>query len=367
MTAAAAGGDTALLPPPLLLSLGEVAGAPPEPVAYDVAAAIARGSVRYGPPEGLPPVRDAVAQNLGVETDEIVMTAGASGGLLAFLLMYSTPGGNILTPDPGYPGYAGLARRLGLQSRHYRLAPGLDAVDIDDVERGMDAGTAAVVVTSPGNPTGRSIDAANLLAVAAAAARRDVPLVVDQAYGDLAIEPAVHPRELWEVHPGAVVLRSYSKTFCLSGFRAGAVVTPSALAPQLASAHYGAVMTASTAGQWAVLSCLSHNAAPYLDAVRDRLRRRAEAARRALAWEAQKLDEAGPGSTTSVTADLGVFAWVRTSRPAARVAEELWQQDRIAVLPGAACGPSGSHHLRILADIDSEALARVADALRARR
>lgn len=362
MTTAAAHVDTDALPPPLLLSLGEVAGAPPETVAYDVAAAIARGSVRYGPPEGLTAVRDAVAQSLGVRTDEIAMTTGASGALLALLMLRAAPGGNILVPDPGYPGYTGLARRLGLTSRHYRLSAGFRAVDIDDVERGMDSGTAAVIVTSPGNPTGRPIDADNLLVVAAATARRGVPLVVDQAYADLVDEPTMHPRDLWEVHPGAVILRSYSKAFCLSGFRAGAVVAPAALVPQLVGAHFAAVMSAPTIGQLAVLSCLTHGPEPYLEAVRNRLRRRAEDAAQTLAWKSPHHD-----TEPSVTADLGVFAWVRTSRPAVSVAEELWNRHRIAVLPGAACGPSGSHHLRILVDVDAESLTRVADALRAGR
>lgn len=335
---------------PLVLTLGEVSGAPPEHVVRAVAASLITNTARYTPPAGLPAVRAAVAASLDVEAGNVVMTTGASGAYLAFLTRFGRPGGNILLPDPGYPAYAGLARRMGLQPRYYRLEDGLDDIDPDAVRALVDADTIAVVVVSPGNPTGHVIPHSVITAVAE---RSGVPMVVDEVYLDLTTHQGVDPEILWATHPDSVVFKSYSKSFSLSGLRIGALVAHSDRAAELASAHFAAVMSAPTTGQVAVLSCLDNDPHAYLDAVRARLRGRALAAHEVLG--------SVPGCEVA-SGDLGVFAWVRVGR-SAEVADALWRRHRIAVSPGRPFGPSGEEYLRILIDVEPTALARVAGAL----
>lgn len=351
--------NTTMVQSELILTLGEVGGPPPEVVARAVAGAVLRDLVRYTPPAGLPQVRQAVADWLptqaAVGPENVVMTCGASGGLLAYLMHRARPGSTILLPDPCYPAYIGLARRLGIETQFYPLAGGLDDIDAGVLADLITGRTLAVVVISPGNPTGRQIPVETVDEVARLAGERGVPLVVDEVYADLTGQQQVDPHRLWAAHRASIVLKSFSKCFALSGFRIGATIATADLVEPIAAAHFSAVMNAPTVGQLAALACLQTDTRDYLDDVRRRLRGRAAAAEAAFATVTGC--EVGP-------IDLGVFAWVKVNDEPAAVVERLWSRHRIAVLDGASFGPSGREHLRIFIDIEPRSLDRTVTALR---
>ena len=194
-----------------------------------------------------------------------------------------------------------------------------------------------------------------MLATAELVASAGVPILVDEVYQDLTTHPRVDLNALWTASPGSVVLRSYSKSFALSGLRIGALIAREDRTDELAAAHFAAVMSAPAPGQLAVLACLTNGCAEYLGQVRKRLRERARAADTALG--------SVPGCRVE-SGDLGVFSWLRVGSGAA-VTDSLWRRHRIAVSPGTQFGPSGAQYIRALVDIEPDSLTRLTDALRA--
>ncbi len=167
--------------------------------------------------------RDAVATALGVPDPAAVALVPGSEAAIRRLPELLPPG-EVDVLWPTYGTHADAWARAG----HRVQRRAADA---------LGQGTAPVrVLANPNNPDGRVVDAATLRAWARSCAARGGLLVVDEAFADL--QPA-HSLAPEAAELGAVVLRSFGKTYGLPGLRAGAVVAPPALARRLAG-HLGA-------------------------------------------------------------------------------------------------------------------------------
>jgi aspartate/methionine/tyrosine aminotransferase len=213
------------------MEIGEPDFTAPEPVVEAGVRALRDGRTAYTATLGLPALREAIAahywEKFGakVQASRIAITAGASGGLLTVAALYVDAGDEILVPDPGYPGYRhfvrafeGLARPLAVGARE-GFQPTLDMVRAAWGPR-----TKGLLLGSPSNPTGTLIDRNELRRIAGFIAERGGVMLVDEIYQGL-----VYGTEPWTAldFPGEVVLvNSFSKYFCMTGWRLGWVVLP---------------------------------------------------------------------------------------------------------------------------------------------
>ena len=214
------------------LEVGQPAAPAPMVARRAAAAAIEAGQVGYTAALGIPALRARIARHYAethrveVDPERIVVTNGSSGGfLLAFLALFE-PGDRVAIAAPGYPPYRHVLSALGCE-------PVLIETRAEDrhaltPERLMEAHRArplkGVLVASPANPTGTMMDRAALTALHACARELGLAFISDEIYHGLDYAfPAVSAVEIGD---DVTVINSFSKYFCMTGWRVGWMVVP---------------------------------------------------------------------------------------------------------------------------------------------
>jgi aspartate/methionine/tyrosine aminotransferase len=161
---------------------------------------------------------------VSVEPEQIVLTCGASPALLLSLISTFEPGDRVALARPGYVAYRNTLRALrmvpvelecGADSRYQLTAAAIEA---------LDPPPAGVIVASPANPTGTIITATELEAIARVCRERHIRILSDEIYHRLSYgEPA---RSMIEFEPNAQIVNSFSKYYCMTGWRLGWLLAP---------------------------------------------------------------------------------------------------------------------------------------------
>ena len=255
------------------MEIGEPDFPTAEPVVEAGRRALAEGHTGYLPAAGLPALREAIAghyaarHGVAVDPGRILITPGASGALVVALALLADPGRNVLLPDPGYPCNRNFVEMVDAEPRavrvdagtNYQLTAGLAAAACDDR-------TAAMLVGSPGNPTGTLASAADLEGLAELAHTRGIGLVVDEIYHGLHYgEP---PAQALIHAPDAIVVNSFSKYFGMTGWRLGWMVLPPDWVPVAEKLMQNLFISASTPAQHAALACFTPAAEAIFEARR---------------------------------------------------------------------------------------------------
>jgi len=355
----------------LHMEIGEPDFTAPDAVVEAGVRALRGGLTAYTATLGLPALREAIADFYAlrfgerVDAARIVVTTGASGGLLLALAAYVDPGDEMLVPDPGYPGYRhfvrafeGIARALPV-SAQTAFQPTLPLV-----RAAWRAQTKGLVLGSPSNPTGTLVPREELVRIAAFVAERGGVLIVDEIYQGLVYgEPPASALGL----PGEVVLvNSFSKYFCMTGWRLGWLVLPEARVRDVEKLAQHFTICAPSAAQHAALAAFE----PATLQVLEERRREFERRRDFLVPALERAGLAVPARPTGafyVYTDCAAFGSV-----AKRFALEMLEEAGVAATPGLDFGANGTQHClrfaytRGLADLE-EAAARIARFCAARR
>ena len=217
------------------MEVGQPAAAAPKPAIEAAAAALRGGRIDYTSALGIASLRQRIAGHYretygcSVDADRIVITTGSSGAfILAFLAMFE-PGDRVAVTIPGYPPYRHILTALGCEpvlietsgeTRHALTGEALLAAH-------RKAPLKGVLVGSPANPTGTMMSREALTGLMAAAEDAGIRFISDEIYHGLDYAfPAVTAAEL---SPHALVINSFSKYFCMTGWRVGWMVVPEPL------------------------------------------------------------------------------------------------------------------------------------------
>jgi aspartate/methionine/tyrosine aminotransferase len=203
--------------------------------ALDAARRALAGRIAYTEALGIPSLRARIARHYreqyGFDLDpgRVIVTTGSSGGfLLAFLAMFEA-GARVGIANPGYPPYRHILTALGCEpvlietGEHTRWAVTPEALRAAHAKTKLDG----LLVASPANPTGTMMDAAALGALIATAEELGIRFISDEIYHGLDYTfPAVTALQLSD---SATVINSFSKYFCMTGWRIGWMVAPEPL------------------------------------------------------------------------------------------------------------------------------------------
>ncbi len=217
------------------MEVGQPAAGAPKTAIAAAHAALEAGRIDYTSALGIPSLRERIARHYRdaygcvVSPERIVVTTGSSGGfILAFLSMFE-PGDRVAVTVPGYPPYRHILTALGCEpvliettneTRHALTGEALLAAH-------RKAPLKGVLVGSPANPTGTMMSREALSGLIAAAEDAGIRFVSDEIYHGLDYAfPAVTAAELSQ---HAVVINSFSKYFCMTGWRVGWMVVPDIL------------------------------------------------------------------------------------------------------------------------------------------
>ena len=284
------------------------------------------GLHRYAPPQGWPPLLDAlverarVDEGLAVERDQILVSAGATGGLAAVIGATLAPGEELLVLGPHWPLIVGITRAFRGEPV---VVPFIGVVDgpeavAEQLDRFRSRRTVGLYVSSPNNPTGRVLSRATLEALAEWARREDLWLFSDEVY-----ERYVYRGEHVPVRPLApertFSVRSFSKAYGMAGNRCGYVVGPARAMAEARKIVTHTFYCAPRAAQVAALRVLGDAGDAWVAHARERYGELGRAAASRLGVEppegstflfldvAPHLDERGLGGFLGDAADRGLF------------------------------------------------------------
>ncbi|MCK1334136.1 aminotransferase class I/II-fold pyridoxal phosphate-dependent enzyme [Bradyrhizobium sp. CW9] len=217
------------------MEVGQPAAGAPKTAIAAAHVALEAGRIDYTSALGIPSLRERIARHYrdaygcDVSPERVVVTTGSSGGfILAFLAMFE-PGDRVAVTVPGYPPYRHILTALGCEpvliettneTRHALTGEALLAAH-------RKAPLKGVLVGSPANPTGTMMSREALAGLIAAAEDAGIRFISDEIYHGLDYAfPAVTAAALSD---HALVINSFSKYFCMTGWRVGWMVVPEIL------------------------------------------------------------------------------------------------------------------------------------------
>ncbi|MDB5625258.1 MAG: aminotransferase [Tardiphaga sp.] len=217
------------------MEVGQPAASAPATALAAAQAALVAGRIDYTSALGMPSLRARIARHYRetygchVDPERIIVTTGSSGAfVLAFLAMFE-PGDRVAITSPGYPPYRHILTALGCEpvliethseTRHALTGEMLLAAHRKTPLKG-------VLIASPANPTGTMMSREALTGLMTAAESEGIRFISDEIYHGLDYAfPAVTAAEL---SSDALVINSFSKYFCMTGWRAGWMVVPESL------------------------------------------------------------------------------------------------------------------------------------------
>ena len=203
--------------------------------------ALEDGWTHYGPSQGYPELRQAIAEQVSssrgirVTPEQIVVVPGAKPILFFTMLALLEPGDEVLYPNPGFPIYESMIRYLGAQPRPLRLSEARGfSLDLNSLADLLSDRTRLLILNSPHNPTGGVIAEEDLREIARLCASRDLVVLSDEVYSQILYEGRHCSIASF---PGmaekTVIVDGFSKTYAMTGWRLGYGVMPPELAQQV--------------------------------------------------------------------------------------------------------------------------------------
>jgi aspartate/methionine/tyrosine aminotransferase len=320
------------------MEIGEPDFTAPAPVVEAGVRAMRDGRTAYTATLGLVSLREAIAAHyrmrfaVEVDPERIAITSGASGGLLTVTALYVDAGDEILVPDPGYPGYRHFVRAFEGVAKTLPVSAADDfQPTLEMVRAAWGPRTKGLLLGSPSNPTGTLIKKSELLKIANFIAERHGVLFVDEIYQGL-----VYGMEPWTAFglPGEVVLiNSFSKYFCMTGWRLGWVVLPAGALRGFEKLAQHLFISAPAAAQHAAITAFDAETLSILEQRRKEFARRRD-------FLVPQLKKAGlaipaePHGAFYVYADCGGDARAFT--------RNLLEKEAVAATPGVDFGANGT-------------------------
>ncbi|WP_018465932.1 pyridoxal phosphate-dependent aminotransferase [Calidithermus timidus] len=307
------------------INLGQGFPSNPPPAFLLEAARKAVGKVdQYTPPFGLPSLREALAEDLGVSPEDIVITAGATEALSSLADSLYGEGDEVVMLEPYFDAY--LPQTLMVGARPVlvpmRLTDGWE-LDLEALERAITPRTRALLINSPYNPTGSIFSREELEAIVALARKHELWIISDEVYDELYF--GAPPTPLRTLAPERVfTVGSAGKRLEATGWRIGWIVTPPGLAPAVTGMRQWSSFCSAAPLQAAVAQALPvARAEGFYQQLRESYRQRKDLLAQGL--QAMGLEVFEPAGTYFLTARMPGLS-----------AESLVQQAKVALIPGSA-------------------------------
>ncbi|MCO5163408.1 MAG: aminotransferase class I/II-fold pyridoxal phosphate-dependent enzyme [Mesorhizobium sp.] len=256
------------------MAVGQPSGPAPAAVRTAATRALVDGRIGYTDALGTTPLREAIATHyadqygIAVPPGRVVVTTGSSAAFnLAFLAMFD-PGDRVAITSPGYPAYRNILAALGLDVVEIELGDaGYLTADLLK-EAHANSPLAGVLFASPANPTGAVIPADELAWIIEAARALGISVISDEIYHRLSYAaPDVTALGLGD---DMVVINSFSKYYCMTGWRIGWMIVPDELVRPIERLQQSLYISAPELSQ--IGACEAFGATAELESIKDTYR-----------------------------------------------------------------------------------------------
>lgn len=309
--------------------------------------AIRDGHTAYTANAGLLELREEISNYLHrrfqVEyqpKDQIIVTVGASQSLdLAFRAILN-PGDEVLVIEPAFVSYTALVTMAGgVPIRVQTSADNGFKVTPEQLEEVITNKTKAILLCSPNNPTGTSLNKDELIAIASVVEKHDLLVVSDEIYSELTYDQEFTSfASIPGMYQRTILVNGFSKGFAMTGWRLGFLAAPQELINVMIKIYQFTTMCAPTMLQMGAIEAL-RNSSDQVEKMRQHYWRRRN-------LTVQSLNQIGLECHTPGGA-FYVFPSIKKSGlTSEEFAQGLLQQEKVAVVPGNAFGASGEGYIR---------------------
>lgn len=322
------------------LEVGEPDFGTPQPILDAAQHALQDQLTHYAPALGLPELRQAIANyyqqryQLSINPERVVVTPGASGGLLLVFALLCNPGENILMSDPGYPCNRQFLRLMEAEA----LSVPVDASNGYQITEALldeywQPNSRGVLLASPSNPTGTLASREQLQSISDGVKQRDGFLIVDEIYDGLTYDQ--DPVSILELDDQAYVVNSFSKYFGMTGWRLGWVIAPENAVSGLEKLVQNLFIAAPTLAQQAAVAAFQPECIELLESRKTELKSRRDFLLPQLQGLGFKVDAPSDGAFY-IYANIEKF-----SNNSEAFCLKLLEEQGIAITPGI---DFGTHH-----------------------
>lgn len=244
------------------MEVGQPSASPPRAVIEAAKSALDRDKIGYTNANGIPALRERIARHyrdtygVSVSADRVVVTTGSSAGFVLSFLAAFEPGDRVALPMPGYPAYKNILAALDLglaeieTTQKTRWAP-----DLSDIRRLADDKSnpiSGLLVASPANPTGTMLSPDALRRTAELCRQTETWFISDEIYHGLVY--GLDQACALQYSDDAIVINSFSKYFCMTGWRIGWMIVPERLLRAVECLAQNLYISAPTLSQFAALA-----------------------------------------------------------------------------------------------------------------
>jgi aminotransferase len=335
------------------LGVGEPDFVTPWHVRERVFYSLEQGRTSYTSNWGLMELRKETAKYLkdrfavSYSADEIMITVGVSEAVDIALRTILNEGDEVILPEPTYVCYRPLAELAGAKA--VAVSNPSFKITADDIEKAVTSKSRVIILSYPSNPTGYTIDRAEIEKIAEIARKHDLWIISDEIYGELTYE-----KEHFSIAavPGmkdrVILMNGFSKAFAMTGWRLGYIAASNDFLAQAVKIHQYAALCAPIMAQYAAIESLQRGM-PEMEEMKKSYWRR-----RNYMFEA--LNKIG----MTVDRPEGAF-YIFPSIECSKLSSEefalgLLEKQRVAVIPGDVFGLGGEGRVRICYAIDFELL-----------
>jgi len=334
--------------PVLFLTVGDPDFDTPIGIVESAITALMAGRTRYSPVAGESGLRAAVARDHSLRTssvvgvDNVTIFPGAQNALFNVVQVIAEEGDDIIVVEPHYATYTGVIAAAGANAVVVATSfkNGFQ-VDPAAISKAVSSRTRAVLINSPGNPTGAVLSSETVSGIFDVCARNDLWLISDEVYSDYVYEgDYISAADIVGDYDRLVIVNSVSKRLAMTGWRIGWSITPRDMASRLeilsTAQLFGTPQFAQDAAAWA----LSHNH-PEVACMREAYRMRRDFVIGAIKQVPM---------LSAVEPQGGMFVLIRVdeiSRDGSEFAHALLEEEAVAVVPGIGFGPSAAPYVRV--------------------
>lgn len=324
------------------------------------------GYTKYTPNAGIAPLREALSDKVrtrnGIEAapDQIIVTTGAVTGIYSSIAALVNPGEEILVADPAWPNYSLMMRLLGVEPAVFPLRPEDGLIPrAAEIEPHITERTTALILNSPGNPTGAATPPDVLAELLDLARQYDLWVLSDEVYDEIWFEEPPTSMSSLDGDGRVITFFSFSKTYAMTGWRVGYMVTPPGITSYIIKAQEPITSCVNAPAQKGAIAALTgpqHIVTEMRHAYHERRDQVLET------LEPAGIPHVRPQGAFYLLADITGSGLSDTE-----FSKRLVLQRGVAVVPGSTFGPNSGAFVRIsfaaAPDLLAEGVRRLADAV----
>ncbi len=319
----------------------------PKPL-LDYAKKMIDKATHYSDPRGMKELREAIIKKvkkenkINADIDRVLVTCGSQEALFSAILTSIDPTEQIIMTSPGYAGYRPVVELANGVPVFLKLKEEEGfSINPDELKKMINPRkTKAIIINTPGNPTGTVLSKKILEELADVAVDKNIYIFSDEAYEQIIYDDKKHVSvgSLNGMEDYVATFQTFSKTFAMCGFRLGYAIGPKKLIRDMNKSHYYMTVSPPSLPQFMGIKALSLDK-KYINSMNKEYKRRRDLI-------VKRLNELNMPTITPSGAFYTFSNIQRYSNNSSRFAKMLLEKAKVAVIPGTEFGPHGEGYVR---------------------